>query len=106
MSDSAVTYRASRRQALKLFAAPLLPLGGAAFLTACGGGSDVAPLPAPAPAPAPAPGGETQPPVAPNYVSTTFSHMPAPTLADAAAMATTTVGSVMSVTFDDGSATD
>ncbi|MDM0115305.1 DUF839 domain-containing protein [Variovorax sp. J22R133] len=95
MSESVIEFRASRRQALKLFTAPLLPLGGAALLTACGGGSNAA---APAPAPAPAPASAK-----PNYVSATFSNMAAPSLADAAAMATTTVGSTLKVSFDDGS---
>ncbi|MDM0044663.1 DUF839 domain-containing protein [Variovorax dokdonensis] len=102
MTDTVVTYRASRRQALKLFAAPLLPLGGAALLTACGGSNDPSPAPAPAPAPAPTPA----PAAAPNYVSTTFSNMAAPTLDNAAAMATTTVGSIMTVAFDDNSKKD
>ncbi|RYZ13378.1 MAG: DUF839 domain-containing protein [Comamonadaceae bacterium] len=97
MSDSAA-FRASRRQALKLFAAPLLPLGGAAFLTACGGGSDngvVFPPVAPAPAPAPA-----------AYASTSFTGMAAPSLSNPSAMATTTVGSSMQIAYADGSTKD
>ncbi|MBS0355293.1 MAG: DUF839 domain-containing protein [Proteobacteria bacterium] len=82
----------SRRHLLKLMSgAPLLPFssaiaGASAFLGGCGGsgGSDV--------------------PVALSSVS--FSSMPAPTLANPAAMATTTVGSVMSVTFADSSKLD
>ncbi|MBP6893288.1 MAG: DUF839 domain-containing protein [Pseudacidovorax sp.] len=93
----------TRRKALKLFGtAPLLPLGGAALLTACGGGSDgnfnfagVTPSPAPAPAPVPAPAAQ--------YVSTEFSSMPAPSLVKPAEMATTTTNSVMKVAFNDGS---
>jgi secreted PhoX family phosphatase len=98
MSDSVAiressTFNPSRRKALSLFAAPLLPLGGAALLTACGGGGDDA-MAAPAPAPAPAP----------NYVSATFTGMAAPTLANAAAMATTTVGSTLKISYDNGTA--
>lgn len=90
--------RASRRQALKfLSAAPMLPLGGVAFLTACGGGGDSS-TPAPAPAPAPAP--------KPNYVSATFTGMAAPALSDSAAMATTSVGSSLKIAYDDGSSTN
>ncbi len=108
MTDSTKAPVASRRHALKLLgAAPMLPLGGLAFLTACGGGGDgaqtflpVTPAPAPSPAPAPAPA-----PV-PNYVSAEFTGMAAPTLADAAAMATTTVGSTLKVSFDNGSSTE
>jgi len=64
---------------------PLLPLGAstsaAALLAACGG-SD---------------GGSAE------FKSVSFSSMAAPTLQNPAAMATTTVGSVMKVTFDDDS---
>ncbi|MBS0345750.1 MAG: DUF839 domain-containing protein [Proteobacteria bacterium] len=82
----------SRRHLLKLMSgAPLLPFssaiaGASAFLGGCGGsgGSDA--------------------PVALSSVS--FSNMPAPTLANPAAMATTTVGSVMSVSFADSSKLD
>ena len=81
----------SRRHLLKLMSgAPLLPFssaiaGASAFLSGCGGsGSDA--------------------PVAVSSVS--FSNMPAPTLANPAAMATTTVGSVMSVNFADSSKVD
>jgi secreted PhoX family phosphatase len=98
MSETAAP-RASRRQALKfLSAAPMLPLGGVAFLTACGGGGDDSPAAAPAPAPAPVP--------KPNYVSATFTGMAAPALSDAAAMATTSVGSSLKIAYDDGSSTD
>ena len=97
MSESAAP-RASRRQALKfLSAAPMLPLGGVAFLTACGGGGgDDSPAPAPAPAPTPKP----------NYVSATFTGMAAPALSDSAAMATTSVGSSLKISYDDGSSTE
>ncbi len=82
----------SRRSLLQVLAgAPLLPLssalGAAGFgLTACGGGST------------------TVPPV--TFSSVSFSSMAAPTLANAAAMATTTVGSVMTVNFSDASKLD
>ncbi|MDQ0015025.1 secreted PhoX family phosphatase [Variovorax boronicumulans] len=106
MSDSKVQSGASRRHALKLLgAAPMLPLGGLAFLTACGGGGGggtsfpiIPPAPAPSPAPAPAP--------AVNFVSAEFTGMAAPTLANAPAMATTTVGSTLKVSFDNGSSTE
>ncbi|MCB1994930.1 MAG: DUF839 domain-containing protein [Burkholderiaceae bacterium] len=79
----------SRRHALKLFSGvPLFPIvGGGALLTGCGGsdndGSVVAPTPAP------------------TVVSVTFNGMAAPTLADAAAMATTSVASSMTVALSD-----
>lgn len=81
----------SRRKALKIFAGvPMLPLGGlatASMLSACGGGSDpVTPAK----------------PVA-NFVSAAFNAMAAPTLANPAAMATTTVGSTLTVQLSDGS---
>jgi secreted PhoX family phosphatase len=80
MSD---TPQYSRRQLIKFLAsAPLLPLGAfasASMLSACGG-SDFVPA---------------------NYVSSSFGAMSAPTLADPAAMATTTVASSFNVTFSD-----
>jgi secreted PhoX family phosphatase len=82
----------SRRKALKLLAgAPMLPLGGlatASMLTACGGGGD-----------------DLTTPVKPaaRFVSAAFNGMAAPTLADPAAMAKTTVGSTLSVQLSDGS---
>ncbi|GJI91649.1 PhoX family protein [Duganella hordei] len=77
----------SRRSILKfLSAGPLLPLAGgsatAALLAACGGGDTAA--------------------AAPQLMSVTFSGMAAPTLADAAKMATTTVGSTLNATYSDG----
>ncbi|QSI34049.1 DUF839 domain-containing protein [Variovorax sp. RKNM96] len=104
MTDSNKAPVASRRHALKLLgAAPMLPLGGLAFLTACGGGGDggqafppIVLPPAPPPAPAPAA----------NFVSAEFTGMAAPSLANAAAMATTTVGSTLKVSFDNGSSTE
>jgi secreted PhoX family phosphatase len=89
----------SRRRLLRMLgAAPMLPLGSvaaASLLTACGGGSDD---------PAPV----AVAPVAPvaTLGSVTFSSMAAPTLANAAAMATNTVGSTMSVNFSDSSKLD
>jgi len=82
----------SRRHLLKILSgAPLLPLsstmaGASALLAGCGGGdasSSTATLSA-----------------------VSFSSMPAPDLTNAAAMATTTVGSVMTVSFSDGSKID
>ena len=108
MTDSNKAPVASRRHALKLLgAAPMLPLGGLAFLTACGGGGGggqaFPPIVLP-PAPAPAPG--TTPAPTANFVSAEFGGMAAPSLADAAAMATTTVGSTLKVSFDNGSSTE
>lgn len=84
--------QSGRRKALKFLAgAPLLPLGAmstASLLSACGGSSTVAATP-------PAP-------VA-NFVSADFTAMAAPTLTNAAAMATTTVASSLNVTFSDNS---
>lgn len=86
----------SRRRALQLFAgAPMLPLSsaftGSFLLAGCGGGDD-----------------EVASPIAPSATlsSVSFSSMSAPTLANAAAMATTTVGSVMAVNFSDSSKVD
>lgn len=80
----------SRRHALKILAgAPMLPLSGVALpalLSGCGGDDDVAAAP-------PAAG----------FAAAAFASMAAPTLADPAAMATTTVGSTLSVSFTDGS---
>lgn len=84
----------SRRRLLQMFAGvPMLPLAGSLtgtslLLTACGGGSDAV---------------AATPKV---LSSVSFSSMPAPTLANAAAMATTTVGSIMSVNFSDASKVD
>ena len=77
----------SRRKALQVLAgAPLLPLGTgamASLLTGCGGDDDD-----------------------PSYVSAAFTSMAAPTLANPAAMATTTVGSTLQVKFSDQSTRD
>ena len=76
----------SRRKALQLLAGiPMLPIGSSAaaslLATGCsGGGNDGA-----------------------AYVSASFTSMAAPTLANAAAMATTSVGSTLNVKLSDGS---
>lgn len=79
--------RLSRRGALKLLAtAPMLPLGAfasSALLSACATGTSNA-----------AAGG---------YLSSSFTSMAAPTLANAAAMATTTVASSLTVQLKDNS---
>ncbi|ART52649.1 alkaline phosphatase [Acidovorax carolinensis] len=78
------TTTPTRRKALQFLAGvPLLPLGASAsvsFLTACGGGNDN-----------------------PSYVSASFTSMAAPSLANAAAMATTTVGSTLNIKLSDDS---
>jgi len=78
----------SRRNVLHFLAgAPMLPLAsslaGCGVLAACGGGSDGATL-----------------------SNVSFSSMAAPTLATAAAMATNTVGSTMTVTYSDATKLD
>ena len=83
----------SRRRALQfLSGAPLLPFSssfaGGLLLSACGGGSGASVL-----------SGHT-------YSGVSFSSMAAPTPASPAAMATTSVGSVMSVHFSDSSTLD
>jgi len=83
----------SRRSLLQVLAgAPLLPLssavaglGASLSLSACGGGSVVPAV---------------------TFTSASFSSMAAPSLANAAAMATTSVGSVMTVNFSDNSKLD
>ncbi len=78
----------SRRHALKLLSGmPLLPMAGtlsacSALMTGCGGNDEVL------------------------VSSVSFSSMSAPTLANAAAMATTTVGSTMTVKFSDNTKQD
>ena len=77
----------NRRQWLQTFAgAPLLPLatslsGASLMLTACGGTAQTLA----------------------SFVSASFTSTPAPTLANAAQMATTTVGSSLNLNFSDGS---
>ncbi|EHP41801.1 exported alkaline phosphatase [Cupriavidus basilensis OR16] len=89
---------ASRRKALKFLAgAPMLPLGlgATAFLVGCGGDGDAVAATGPAPTPI-TPAGAT-------FTNAEFTGMAAPTLTNAAAMATTTVGSSLKVSFSDGS---
>lgn len=85
---------AGRRQALKFLAsAPMLPLGSmsiASLLAGCGDSTAV----------------QASPVVAATFLSASFSSMPAPSLVNAAAMATTTIGSTMSVTMSDKSVKD
>jgi secreted PhoX family phosphatase len=85
----------SRRRLLQLFgAAPLLPLSSlasASLLTGCGGDSS--------------PAAAAATPAA-TLASVTFSSMAAPSLANAAAMATTSVASTMTANFSDSSKLD
>lgn len=84
---------AGRRKALKLLAgAPMLPLGLAStsLLAGCGGGDDAVAAPLP-------------PAQAATFTTAEFVGMSAPTLATPDAMATTTVGSSLKVSFSDGS---
>ena len=79
------TTTPTRRKALQLLAGiPMLPIGTSAaaslLATGCGGGSDEA-----------------------TFASASFTSMAAPTLASAAAMATTSVGSSLNVKLSDGS---
>lgn len=83
----------TRRQALKLFGAPLLlPVGGlsATFLTGCDNGGNHAPTTPSAPV------------VPHDYASALFTSMSAPDAADITALATTTVASRLTVQFSDG----
>ncbi|WP_075794283.1 PhoX family protein [Massilia putida] len=87
----------SRRRLLRLMGAtPMLPLGAggvAALMAGCGGSDNDTPT---ATAPAPAV----------TLASVSFGSMAAPSLAAAAAMATTSVGSTMTVNFSDSSKLD
>lgn len=79
------THQFNRRQWLQTFAgAPLLPLastlsGASLMLTACGGTTQTLAT----------------------FTGASFTSMPAPTLANAAAMATTSVGSTLNLSFSD-----
>ncbi len=93
----------SRRRLLRLLGAtPMLPIGAgtvAAMLAGCGGGDD-SPV-------STAPGTPvTTTPPAVTLSSVSFGSMNAPTMADAAAMATTSVASTMTVNFSDSSKLD
>ncbi|WP_246797235.1 PhoX family protein [Burkholderia perseverans] len=92
----------SRRHALRLLVgAPMLPLGGLALpalLTGCGNDDGSGPQAGGNPGTGPTP--------AASFAAAAFVSMPAPTLANPAAMATTTVGSTLSVSFTDGSTHD
>jgi secreted PhoX family phosphatase len=85
----------SRRRLLRLMGAtPMLPLGAggvAALMAGCGGSDNGSPA-------------ATTPAV--TLASVSFGSMTAPTLASAAAMATTSVGSTMTVNFSDSSKLD
>jgi uncharacterized protein len=85
-ADSLAHRQPSRRTALKLLAsAPMLPLGRLTVASLlAGGASGIASA-------------------AGQYVSSSFTSMPAPSLANAAAMATTSVGSSLQVQMHDGS---
>jgi secreted PhoX family phosphatase len=90
----------SRRRLLRLLGAtPMLPIGAGtvgAMLAGCGG-TDDSPVSAAPLNPAPP---------AATLSSVSFGSMSAPTLVDAAAMATTSVGSTMTVSFSDSSKLD
>lgn len=84
------THQPTRRQALRFLAgAPLLPLGASMSASAMA---------------SPAAVGEAAAASQASFVSATFSSMAAPTLADAGSMATTTVGSGLTVSMSDGTA--
>jgi secreted PhoX family phosphatase len=90
----------SRRRLLRLLGVtPMLPIGAGtvgAMLAGCGGADDSPMSTAPL---------NPAPPAA-TLSSVSFGSMSAPTLVDAAAMATTSVGSTMTVTFSDSSKLD
>ena len=100
-----LNLQARRRLLRMLSGAPLLPIGAVSattLLTACGGGDDdddpiTTPTPTPptTPTPEPTPGAK--------FTSARFIGMDAPSLADPAEMATTSVKSALEVMYDDGS---
>jgi uncharacterized protein len=83
----------TRRRLFQLFAGvPMLPLAstatvGSVMLSGCGGG-------------------DSAPAARASLTAVSFSSTPAPSLANAAAMATTTVGSTLTATFSDASKVD
>jgi secreted PhoX family phosphatase len=87
---------ASRRRVLQMLAAaPMLPLAGtlsgtSLLMAGCGGGNDAVAATT----------------TAPTLTGVSFSATPAPTLANAAAMATTTTSSILSATYSDASKVD
>ena len=85
----------TRRDLLKWFSGiPFLPLGAMATAATLAGCND-------------SDNDSSTTPVKPaNFKNATFTPMTAPTLADPAAMATTSVGSKLSISWDDGSKTD
>jgi len=100
--NQASASKTTRRNALRMFgAAPMLPLGSVAFLTGCGGGNDAIVT-----TPTTTPPVVTPPVVAANFRSAEILAMAAPTLSTPAAMATTSVGSTMRISYDNGSTVD
>ena len=100
------TPKTTRRNALRMFgAAPMLPLGTVAFLSGCGGGNDPIVTTAGTTTPVTTPV-VTPTVVAANFKSAEIIAMAAPTLATPAAMATTSVGSTMRISYDNGSTVD
>jgi secreted PhoX family phosphatase len=99
MTDKSIQ---SRRTALKFLSGMpiMLPFGSvaaASLLSACGGGGGEDPAPVTPPV------APVEPAPAPTYLSASFGTMEAPSLANPAAMATTSVGSSLTVTMSDGS---
>lgn len=80
MTTAQLAPTPTRRSMLRMFAGvPLLPLTSSFALSACGGGGDA------------------------TVTAVSFVGMPAPNLSNPGAMATTTVGSSLAVTYSDGS---
>ncbi len=80
MTTAQLAPTPTRRSMLRMFAGmPLLPLTSSFALSACGGGGDA------------------------TVTAVNFVGMPAPNLSNASAMATTTVGSSLVVSYSDGS---
>lgn len=95
MTTTSANQHPTRRDLLKWFTGiPFLPLGAmatAATLAGCNDSDN---------------GTSTTPTKTVNFKSATFTSMDAPTLSNPSAMATTTVGSKLSINWDDGSKTD